>query len=360
MDNVNILLGTRKGLLVYQYHHNKWHLRDVFFEGIPVTLAHFDPIKKTWWALLDHGHWGCKVHRSMNGKDWEELPAPIYPENAFAKEGVRASTRLLWAFASDPSSDAIWMGTEPGGLFKSESNGRDFILNQALWNHPSRMEHWFGGGRDYAAIHSILLHPDNPNNILVGISCAGVFESTDAGLHWRPINNGLKADFLPNPNAEVGQDPHLLVRCQAKPDVLWQQNHCGIFRSTNGGRNWEEVSETNGPAKFGFAIAADAEDPDVAFVVPAVSDENRIAVGKELIVCRTRDGGKTWDRLQNGLPKGPSFDIVYRHALDLNREWVAFGTTTGNVYVSSNSGEEWTCLSNHLPMVNSLEFFDAN
>jgi len=353
-----LLIGTRKGLITYRRNGSgQWAYSDVQFLGVPVTIATYDPVTGTHWALLDHGHWGCKVHRSPNGTDWEELEAPKYPEGTEVKEGVPAATRYLWAFAAGGTERAgeVFIGTEPGGLFRSTDNGNSFQLNEPLWNNPTRPQ-WFGGGRDHAGIHSILLDPDDANHWYVGLSVAGMFETTDGGATWHPRNRGLRADFLPDPSSEVGQDPHMIVWCPADRQVMWQQNHCGIFRSTNGGADWMDVSEPEGPANFGFAIAAHETNPEVAWVVPGVSDIMRVAIDNSLCVCRTEDGGKTWQALRQGLPQGSAFDITYRHALDVSGDTLAFGTTTGNVYLSEDGGDSWDLLNHSLPMVHSVEF----
>ena len=270
----------------------------------------------------------------------------------------RAATKLLWAFSnSGPDKPGeILIGTEPGGLFRSKDNGDSFELVRSLWDSPSRKTGWFGGGRDNAAIHSINIDPRNSNHYYVSVSCAGVFETWDAGESWEVKSKGLKADFLPDPNSEIGQDPHLVVMSQVNPDVMWQQNHCGIYKTTNGGNLWEDVGQDDGPANFGFAVAVHDKDPDVAWVIPGISDIVRIAVDQSLCVCRTDDGGKSWTDFRNGLPQRSSFDIVYRHALDTSGDTLAFGTTTGNLYLSDDLGENWECISANLPMVHSVEF----
>jgi photosystem II stability/assembly factor-like uncharacterized protein len=230
---------------------------------------------------------------------------------------------------------------------------------QSLWDHPSRNDSWFGGGFDDPGIHSVIVDPRDANRVLVAISCAGVFETSDAGQSWRPRNRGLRADFLPNPVVEVGHDPHLLVMAPSNPDVLWQQNHCGIFRSHDGGANWNDVTQVSGPARFGFAIAVDSADADTAWVVPAQSDEVRAAVDRALCVCRTRDGGRTWTTLRQGLPQKDCYDLTYRHGLDAKRGHVAFGTTTGKLYVSDDSGDTWSCAASHLPPIHSVRFAQA-
>ncbi len=353
-----LLVSTRKGLMVYQLKANQWQFHSNHFEGIPVSLAHVDHRNSTWWACLDHGHWGVKLHRSKDqGKNWQEVVAPTFPEGAEIKEGVPATTNYLWAFADGGETypNRLWIGTEPGGLFVSENGGDSFELVDSLWNHPSRSQ-WLGGGMDNAGIHSIVVDPENNDHLYIGISCAGVFETHDAGKTWEVRNKGLRADFLPDPHAEIGHDPHLLVAANSNFEIMWQQNHCGIFNSSNGGKDWKNVSQEKGPANFGFCIAVDPLAAQRAWVVPAVSDEMRIAIDKALCVCRTDDGGKSWITQRNGLPQKDCFDIVYRHAMAASTDWLAFGTTTGNVFLSNNKGDYWSCLSNYLPMVHAVQF----
>ena len=354
-----LLLGTRKGLVVYKLNGNgAWSYDRTHFLGIPVTIATIDVVTGTWWALLDHGHWGCKLHRSADGQTWEEVEAPKYPDGEEVKDGVPAVTKLLWAFSNSGGDKPghIMIGTEPGGLFQSMNNGDSFELVKALWDHPSRKEGWFGGGRDHPAIHSIIVDPRNSDHIYIGISCAGVFETLDGGQSWHPKNKGLKADFLPDPESEIGQDPHLVVMSKSDPDVMWQQNHCGIYKTADGGNLWEDVSQPGGPANFGFAVAVHDEDPDVAWVVPGISDEVRVAVDQSLCVCRTEDGGRSWSDFRKGLPQKDSFDLVFRHALDITGDTLAFGTTTGNLYMSNDLGTNWETITSNLPMVHSVEF----
>jgi len=354
-----LLLSTRKGLVIFRRKNGTWKYDRTEFLAIPVSLAYEDRNTDTWWACLDHGHWGCKLHCSSDkGKTWREIDAPRYPEGAMINDDLPATVKYLWAMSSGGSDQPgkLYVGTEPGGLFVSDDNGETFKLNQGLWGHPSRPDQWFGGGRDYPGIHSIIVDPGNSDHLYVGISVAGVFESTDGGATWIPRNKGLRADFLPDPSIEVGHDPHLLVCAENNPAFMWQQNHCGIFRSIDAGMNWTEVSEKDGPANFGFAIAADPDDGDKAWVVPAVSDEKRVAIDGALCVCRTTDGGRNWTALRKGLPQEHTFDIVYRHALAQNNDELVFGTTTGNVYASPDQGDSWQHLAGNLPMVYATMF----
>jgi len=356
-----LLLGTRKGLIAYRFSNGNWTAENISFEGIPVSIAFADERTGTWWACLDHGHWGVKLHRSSDrGRTWEELAAPAYPEGSEVKEGVPATTRYIWAMAHGGKQfpSRLWLGTDPGGLFLSEDGGNNFRLVESLWNHPTRKEGWFGGGRDQPGIHSILVDPREENRVHIGISCAGVFETNDAGNTWEIRNKGLTADFLPDPGAETGYDPHIVVAAPSNPDILWQQNHCGIFRSDDGAKNWTNISQPGGPAYFGFAIAVAEDNPAQAWVAPANSDMTRTAVNHSLCICRTDDGGKTWTEQKNGLPQETCFDIVYRHALASSGDAVVFGTTTGNLFYSPDRGDSWQVLNNYLPMVYSVQFTD--
>jgi len=354
-----LLLGTRKGLIVYQKKGNNWQYAGEHFDGIPVSYAVGDKSGEYWWSCEDHGHWGCKLHISKNqGKSWEEVEAPKYADNDEIKEGVPATLKYLWVLHPqvNGNNQHILVGTDPGGLFESTNGGKDFQIVKGLWEHPSRKEQWFGGGRDNPGIHSIVVDHQNTDHRYIGISCAGVFETWDGGNSWEPKNKGLRADFLPEPDSEIGQDPHYLTAHDKNQKIMWQQNHCGIFRTEDGGNQWYDISEPEGPANFGFVITLDEEDEETAWVVPGVSDEKRIAINRSLMVCRTQDGGKSWQKFTRGLPQQGCYDIVYRHGMDITGDTLAFGTTTGNLYLSENRGEDWVALNHHLPMIYSLRF----
>ncbi|MBM3216723.1 glycosyl hydrolase, partial [Candidatus Poribacteria bacterium] len=277
-SSVRLLLGTHKGLLILERGNGGWETAHEAFIGVPVPYAFTDPRSGTVWASLDHGHWGRKLSRSTDGgATWDEVPAPTYPDGSEIKPGVPASTLYIWSLAAGGAHEPerLYAGTEPGGLFRSDDGGDSWQLVDSLWNHPSRTG-WFGGGRNNAGIHSILVDPRDSRHVYVGVSCAGVFETKDDGASWAPMNKNVRTDFLPNPLSEVGSDPHCVVACPSHPAAMWQQNHCGIFRTTDGAASWTDVSEPDGLARFGFAVAVDAENPDVAWVVPAQADEKRV------------------------------------------------------------------------------------
>ena len=354
-----LILGTRKGLIVMGRNGRDWAIEGDAFAGIPVSYANCDYRSATLWACLDHGHWGTKLHRSRDGgTSWEEILAPKYPEGATRPDdGQPAATSYIWLMqpGGDDQPERVYLGTEPGGLFRSDDGGDTFHLVESLWNHESR-NNWFGGGRDHAGLCSIIVDPRDSDHITIGISVGGVYESIDGGQTWHGRNKGLIADYLPDPHAEYGHDPHFVLASPSNPDMMWQQNHCGVFRSVDGGQNWTHISQDGGPAYFGFAVAVDRQDENVAWVVPAVSAEYRVPVDRALRVCRTDDGGQTWTDFRAGLPQENCYDIVFRHALDVRGDTLAFGTTAGNVYLSEDRGESWRCIAQNLAVVYSTRF----
>ncbi len=378
-----ILVGTRKGTFVVEKTGGRWRPTLAGHAGVGVNFVARDPSTDTLWALLGHGHWGAKVSRSRDqGKTWEDAGQVKYPEGAryigmdFDAEGnpkegaVRHATLLLlWFVSFGPGK--IYVGTIPGGLFVSEDNGESFALNRPLWNHPSRggdlfageptsKNHWFGTpastGEFAPGLHSVVVDPRNPDRVLVAVSTAGVLETTDGGRSWKGANNGLLNDYLPNPAAEWGHDTHYLEICRGQPDHVWQQNHAGIFYSSDGAASWTRVSNKEQGVHFGFPIAVDQEDGKVAWVVPGRSDNQRMAIDGALFVARTRDGGQSWQELREGLPQECAHDVVLRHALGNSGDLLAFGSTTGNLYVSENRGDSWRCVGNNLPPIYSVRF----
>jgi photosystem II stability/assembly factor-like uncharacterized protein len=344
---------------------DRWDLSDVSFLGDAVSLSLHDARTGITYAGLGLGHYGVKLRRSRDeGKTWDELAAPAFPPAKEGETDVLPDGRpwpwrveQIWALEASPTGE-LWCGTVSGGLFVSRDQGESFSLVRSLWDHPGR-KNWFGGGADMPAIHSVCVHPHDPRTVAIGISCGGVWHSADGGESWELSARGMSANYMPpgRTDDEGIQDPHRLVRCASAPSRVWAQHHNGVFRSDDGGRSWMAIENVQ-PSVFGFAVAVHPNDPDTAFFVPAVTDETRLPVDAKVVVARTRDGGKSFEILRRGLPQEHAYDLTYRHALDIDEsgERLAFGSTTGSLWISENSGDSFTTLSEHLPPIYAVRF----
>lgn len=243
-------------------------------------------------------------------------------------------------------------------MFHSTDHGASWQIVRSLWDHPARAK-WFGGGAEWPGIHSILVDPRDRRRLLLAVSCAGLWETCDNGESWQNIGQGIRAEFMPPDQAyDPGiQDPHRIARAAAQPDTLWMQHHNGIFVSHDSGRNWSEITNVT-PSAFGFAVAVHPQDPQTAWFIPGIKDEFRIPCDAALCVTRTRDGGRTWEQLRNGLPQQHAYHLVYRHGLDVSADGrtLAFGSTTGSVWISEDGGDSWQRLSADLPPVYCVRF----
>jgi photosystem II stability/assembly factor-like uncharacterized protein len=358
---MHLLVGSSKGLIILTRQAGRWGISATQFVGLPVSLVYVDPRDGSWWVGVAHRHWGPKLHRSRDqGQHWEALPVPRFPPEAFFRADQPAQLKKIWCLqAGGPDQPGrMWLGVEPAALFFSDDGGASWQLETQLWQHPSRMDpnQWFGAGRDLPFLHSIVLDPHDSGHLYVAVSCAGIFETRDGAQSWHPRNQGLVAAYLPNPEVEVGHDPHRLLACPAHPSVMWQQNHCGVFRSTDGAKHWQMVSQPDLFVSYGFALAVHEQDPAQAWVIPVQSDEQRVAPNLGLYVAHTRDGGQHWEAQRHGLPQQHAFDIVLRHGLARHQGVMAFGTNAGNLYLSEDDGHRWQCLSQTLPRMDMLAF----
>lgn len=365
-----LYIATRKGLFTVDRTNGNWEITDCDFLADPVYIVLPDRQSENVYAALDHGHFGVKLHRSNDRcSTWEECAAPAYPKKPDGVADIMCPTRnipipwslkLIWALetGSPDVPGELWCGTIPGGLFHSTDHGASWQLVESLWNHPLRKE-WFGGGMDYPGVHSICVDPRDPKHVTIGISCGGVWVTRDAGHSWECQAEGMWAAYMPpeRRNDPFIQDPHCVAQCRANPDVLWAQHHNGVFRSTDGAASWQEI-ENVPPSTFGFAVAAHPTDPETAWFVPAEKDEKRVPVDAKVVVARTRDGGRSFDELRTGLPQIHAYDLTFRHALDVDDSGnrLAFGSTTGSVWISENQGDSWQCLSTNLPPVYCVRF----
>lgn len=353
-------VATRKGLFSFKKNGGGWTAGGPAFLGEPVSQVLHDPRDGAIYAALRLGHFGIKLHRSEDGgQTWKELPAPAFPAAENPDEKA-PSADTVWALsAGGPDQPGLlWAGVAPAGLFVSRDRGESWELVRGLYDLPAR-EKWFGGGTDLPAPHSVRVDPRDSRKVTLAVSCGGVWKSDDAGETWRVAGHGLRSDYMPPDQAydPANQDPHLIAPCPADPDVVWCQHHNGIFKSEDGAETFAEITDVK-PSVFGFAVAAHPTDRQTAWFVPAVKDEKRVPVDGRLVVTRTRDGGKSFDVLGEGLPQSGSYDLIYRHALDVDRsgERLAMGSTTGNLWVSENGGERWAMISATLPPIAQVAF----
>jgi len=343
-------VASRKGLIELRRRAGGWSVARTSFLGDPVSMVLPPDASGRMVAALNLGHFGVKLHASDDaGATWREVAAPAFGPQPEGAAGPAWKVVMVWAM--ERQGDAMYAGTLPGALFKSTDGAQSWQLDEVLWNLPGRPA-WCGGGYDTPGIHSIC--PLGDDTVLVGVSCAGAWVTRDGGTRWAQTAHGMRAEYMPPEQAfdpDV-QDPHAIARCAAQPDVLWCQHHNGIFRSTDGAAHWTEI-EKAGPSTFGFAVAPHPRDPLTAWFVPGTKDVARVAPEGKVVVTRTRDGGKSFDVLSEGLPQSHAYDLVYRHALavDGSGERLMFGSTTGNLFASDDGGQRWATVSHHLPPV---------
>ncbi len=356
-------VGTRKGLFELERRGSHWEVAAAHFLGEPVSAV-LEDADGALFAALDLGHFGAKLWCRDAGGAWRELPVPVFPPKPddAADDPHPWSLGKIWALEPGGVPGRLWAGTMPGGLFCSDDDGASWSLSEALWRHPERRL-WGGvAGGEQPGISAVLVDPRDPDALRLGVSTGGVWASEDGGATWRIINQGMHADYMPPERCgdPVAQDIHMLARSAADPKTLWCQHHNGVFRSTDAGARWDEVTAIR-PSKFGFAVVVHPRDPDTAWFVPAIKDERRIPVDARLVVARTRDGGQNFEVLSDGLPQHHAYDLVLRHALavDAGGDRLAFGSTTGGLWISEDGGESWTMPEARLPPVAVVRFAAA-
>jgi hypothetical protein len=261
----------------------------------------------------------------------------------------------VWSLATTPDG-ALLAGVQPAGLFRSEDRGATWSHVEGLSNHPTRSTWQPGAGG--LILHSIVPHPTDADRTWVGISAVGVFETTDKGASWEPRNKGVRADFNPEPNPVTGQCVHKLAAAAGEPETLYQQNHCGVYRSEDGGANWTELTPGL-PSQFGFPMVTHPRDPATAWVIPMNGDDKgRYMPEARAAVWRTHDRGANWIRADAGLPQQDAYLTVLREAMardTLDPVGVSFGTETGQLWHSADGGESWDLVTADMPPIWSVE-----
>lgn len=367
---VSLLVGTKKG--VFFLHgdatRTNWSLEGPHFLGHLSYHVVLDPRdRRTLLVASKTGHLGPTLYRSTDmGKSWSEASRPpAFPKVAEGETG-RVVDHTFWLEPGDAGQPGVWYaGTSPPALFRSEDAGDTWSPVSGFNDHPMWgiwTQEGDDGTPDGSLLHSINLDPRDPAHIYIGCSGGGVFESTDAGSNWAPLNKGCEADFNPEPDPEYGHDPHCVQLHPLAPDVLWQQNHCGIYRLERPSDLWDRVGN-NMPEEvgdIGFPIGLHPRDPDTAWVFPMDGSEvwPRTSPGGRPAVFRTRDAGQSWQRFDEGLPRENAYLTVLRQAMAVDAHdplGIYFGTTTGQIWASRSEGEAWTCIADNLPHVYSVE-----
>jgi photosystem II stability/assembly factor-like uncharacterized protein len=389
MSRVRVLVGTRKGafVLTADGKRERWDVSGPHFAGWEMYHLKGSPADPNrLYASQTSGWFGQIIQRSDDGgKSWFQPGTPPgertgpggMPKgesNKFVYDTSQETGKPLtthqwydgtqhpWEFKRvwhiEPSTtnpDIVYAGVEDAGLFRSSDGGTTWQELAGLRGHGTGPRWQPGAGG--LCLHTIILDPKDPKRIYIAISAAGAFRSDDAGETWKPINRGLHSQYIPDPRAEVGHCVHHVAMNPARPNVLFMQKHWDVMRSDDAGENWHEISG-NLPTDFGFVIDVHAHEPETVYVVPIKSDGEHFPLEGKLRVYRSKNGGNEWEELAKGLPEKDCYVNVLRDAMavdTLDKCGVYFGTTGGQVYVSSDAGDTWAPIVRDLPAVLSVE-----
>ena len=366
MSGVRVLLGTQKCafILTSDGNRQRWKLSDPLFVGweiFHITGSIADPNRL--YASQFNSWFGQLIQRSNDGGEtWEPAGNRFLFEGGIGHYEGHDGTPQPWEFKriwhlkpslTDP--DAIYAGAEDAALFHSTDGGQNWQEFRGFRVHGSARR--WQPGRNGMCLHTILQDPGDDRRLFAAVMAAGVFRTDDAGQTWSAMNRGLKSQYIPDPNAEVGHCVHSIAMHPSRPNVLFMQKHWDVMRSDNAGETWQEVSG-NLPSDFGFAIGVHAHQPETIYVIPIKSESEHFPPDAKLRVYRSRTGGYEWEPLTQGLPQSDFYANVLRGALavdSLDKCGVYFGTTGGEVYASPDAGDSWTLIAQHLPPVLSVE-----
>ena len=365
-----VLVGTRKGAFVLTGDESRrqWQISGPFNPGTDVFHLVYDDRNGGIIYSASNSMWfGPQVEFSPDlGKTWEQAEVqPRFNNKPEYAEHDGDTVSRIWHIepgrAEEPGT--LFAGVQPAALFKSTDGGATWLEVEGLGKHPTRSE-WmpgFGG----LCLHSIALDQQDPNRMWIGISAAGVFRTDDGGENWKAANRGVRADFNPgDPLPEWGQCPHKLLPHAAAPGLLYQQNHCGVYRTADYGEEWTDITEGL-PSRFGFVLGMHPRDPQTLFVLPEdealgtdVGGGIRYASGGKCRVFRSRTGGQNWEALTNGLPQEHAYVHVLREGMatdSLDPAGVYVGTVNGQIFYSRDEGDSWELMVENLPPINSVE-----
>lgn len=350
--SVLTLVGTKKGAFILRSDEARknWSLEGPFCEMWPMNHVIADAESGAIYGGGGNEWFGPAVWRSTDlGKTWSHSSRGL--AYAAGEEPISA----VWSLSA--GHGRLYAGVAPAGLFSSKDGGETWAEIEGLRRHPTRPE-WQAGGAGLI-LHSIVPDPRSEKNIWVGMSSVGVFSTEDGGETWVPRNSGVRCDYLPDDQKypEFGQCVHCLVMAPGGSGRLYQQNHCGMYRSDDGGQNWASI-EDGLPSSFGFPAAVHPRDPETLYLVPLNGDtKGRFVPDAAAAAWVTRDGGATWADKRAGLPQKNAYVNVLRQAMAVDRlepAGVYFGTGAGEVYASRDEGETWTCIAERLPGISSI------
>jgi BNR/Asp-box repeat len=389
MSKVRVLVGTKKGAFILSADgkREKWEVSGPHFAGWEIYHLKGSPVDPNRiYCSQSSGWFGQVIQRSDDGgKTWFQPGTPPgetktpdgMPKgesNKFKYDDSKETGKPLtthqwydgtqhpWDFKrvwhlepSQTDPNLVYAGVEDAALFKSTDGGKNWHELSGLRGHGTGPQWQPGAGG--LCLHTIILDKKNPNRIYIAISAAGAFRSDDAGKTWKPINQGLVSQFIPDPNAEVGHCVHHVAMHPSKPDTLFMQKHWDVMRSDNAGDRWHEISG-NLPTDFGFVIDVHAHEPETIYVAPIKSDGEHFVPEGKLRIYRSKSGGNEWEALTKGLPQSDCYVNILRDAMavdSLDSCGIYFGTSGGQVYASSNAGDSWAPIVRDLPAVLSVE-----
>lgn len=376
---VMVFVGTSKGGFIFESDANRkqWQMSEIQFKGWNVMHMQLDPRDYRLHAATSHFVYGPTTHYSDDfGKSWTQ--AKVSPMLSRPSSSGRPASTVEEAFRSEGGEDikdkpekmnkvwniepgrkeepnVLYAGAQPASLFVSRDRGETWTLNEPLYDHPQRGE--WNPGAGGLCLHTILLDPMNLNRMYIAVSAAGCYRTDDGGQTWKPHNKNVLAEFMPNKFPEFGQCVHKMAMHPSTPNVIYQQNHCGVYRSDNAGEDWVDIGEGKLPTRFGFPIAVHPTDPRTIYIALEESQEFHMSVDGRLAVWRSRDAGDSWQRLTNGLPERARVNIL-REAMgtdSFEEAGIYFGTNTGQLFYTRDSGERWELLADFLPPIQSVE-----
>jgi len=349
-----LAVGTKRGLfLLSSKDRESWEIEATSLKGRRIFNATLDQREDHRLFAAENGDFFGSFLRYSDdfGQTWQEPESGIqFPQDSGQK------LDNIWVIEPGRPSEpeVVYAGVDPASLWVSYDNGAHWEINAGLANHPTRKDWQPGAGG--LCLHTIVPDPSNTSRMWIGISAVGCMRTDDGGQNWIFANKNTRAGFMPDPYPEFGQCIHRFVQHPTQPDVLYQQNHCGIYKTLNAGNDWIDIQRTL-PSEFGFPIAIDAHHPDTVFVV--VEDpEGRQNVGEHFSVYRTQDGGESWEPLTEGLPVGQGVRLgVLRHGMCTDKQdpcGVYVGTNTGQLFASHNGGDSWHLIADFLPSIYSV------